>query len=198
MVKKNFIKHWPLILAGVILTSFITCAGISIKCKPTEKEKVMVFAASGTIDVGTFVKECNSVKEEYIREIDVKHGYTNLDSTKTLFGMVYSYCDFYIFPESWTERIKPLALTFDEPTINSLIPNSTGLPLLNDGENNYGIKIYDKVTGEGKMKSIIKYSDEIDKENYYILFRKTSLHIKGFTDVFSDNALKMVNKILSL
>lgn len=195
---KAFFKHWPLYIVSICLASFITCAGISIKCKPSDREKIMVFAASGTIDVAKTVSYSKYACDDSIREIEVKHGYTNLDTTIRLFGMVYSLCDFYIFPESWIEKIEPLAATFDEETINALIPNSENLNLYL-GESGYcGIEIYNKDTKEGCLKSLISYEYEKDNENYYILFRKTSYHIGSLNNSESSNALNVVNSLLML
>jgi len=192
-----FLKPWPIYIFAIALTSFVVSMGISLKCKPTEREKIMVFAASGTIKVGDFVSESKSVTDDSIREIEVRHGYCNEDQTSIVFGQVYAYCDFYIFPESWVERIKPIALTFSESNIHEQIPNSASLPLLKDGEDNIGLKIYDKDSKVGVMKSLITYVEE-KEEDYYIIFRNSSLHLSELNNSSSDNALKMVNKLLTL
>lgn len=172
--------------------------GIASRCSPREEEKIMVFAASGSIKVGDFVSDCKLSADSSIRKVEVRHGYANLDSTSRLFGMVYSLCDFYIFPESWVDRVQPGAAIFSKTTINELIPNSTPLNLLSyETDTYYGIQIYDKDSKNGVMTSYISYSEENPEENYYIIFRKDSYHIGGLNHNPSNNAIRIVNYLLS-
>jgi len=194
---KKVFKYWPIYLCSIAVVSFITCAGISIKCKPTEQEKVMLFAASGTINVSQLVKDAKSVTDDYIRDIEIQSGYANEDNTTRLLGMVYSFCDFYILPESWVKRIESITIKFSKTTINTEIPNSTNLTLLGENDTFYGIEIYNKTTKEGVMKSLISYQQERNEENYYILFRNSSLHIGNLNNKSSNNALKIVNQLIS-
>ena len=102
-------------------------------------------------------------------------------------------------PSSWVERISPIAASFSDEQIKTLIPNVDGYEFYKEEDKNLGIKIYDKNTNSGVDKDIITYTSEKEEnEDYYLLFRNDSIHIGSLNNSQSDNALRIVNNLLKL
>ena len=195
IIKNNW--HWFLI--GIVGTTALVCGGISIRCNPTKKEKILYYVCASSVNTSTLVKESKSVTDESIREVKINHESLKTSKTSRLFGTVYDSTDIYIYPESQLERTIPLSKHFYEDEITSLIPNVTGKELYPDKDKYCAIKIYDATSGEGILKDIINYQiSEEDSQNYYLSFYKSSIHIGKLNRSQSNNALKIVNHLLEL
>jgi len=196
---KRIKANWYWFLIGIMVTSVLVYIGISIRCKPTIRERIFYYIAASNVDTSTLVKESKSVCDEDIREIRINHENLKASSSSGLFGMVYSLTDIYIYPESQLERTIPLSTHFEKEEINNLLPNSEGKELYQDDDKYCAIKIYDKNTEEGFLKEIIDYQiSENEKEDYYLSFYRSSLHIGELNHQVSNNALKIVNHLLEL
>ena len=195
VIKNNW--HWFLI--GMVVTTALVSGGISIRCNPTKKEKILYYICASNVNTSTLVKESKKVTNDDIREVRINHESLKASKTSRLFGTVYDSTDIYIYPESQLERTIPLSKHFDEDTIKSLIPNIADKELYLDNERYCAIKIYDATSGEGLLKNIIDYhiSDD-DAQNYYLSFYKSSIHIGKLNHSKSGNALKIVNHLLEL
>lgn len=197
VIKNNW--HWFII--GAAVTSITTSVGISIRCSPSAKEKILYYICASKIEISKLVNETKGVCDPSIREIRVNHENFKESTESRLFGLVYDSTDIYIYPESQLGRTIPLSIHFDEGTIKSLIPNVAGKELyLDTDENKYcAIKVYDATSKEGVLKDLIDYhiSDD-NKQNYYLSFFKSSLHINGLRETYSSNALSIVNHLLEL
>lgn len=192
----TLLTKWPIYLVGVIASSIVTCAGISIKCSPKLKESIYVFAPTYSFDVKSFVKTSLELTDG-IRQITVKHADPDSEEAIRTFGSYYSICDFYIMPESWLTRITPIALSFTDELIHSLLPNSSSYELYKENDTNLGIKIFDKNTNIGASTDIISYSSlNKEQEDYYLIFRQDSIHLGELNNSKSDNALRVVNNLL--
>ncbi|MCQ3034898.1 MAG: hypothetical protein MJ248_01540 [Bacilli bacterium] len=194
----TLINKWPLYLIGVASVSIIVCTGVSIKCSPKENESIYVFAPTYSFNVSRFVDESLKVTDG-IRQITVKHADPNTEEAIRTFGSYYSICDLYIMPSSWVERISPIAASFSDEQIKTLLPNVDGYDFYKEEDKNLGIKIYEKNTNTGVGKDIITYTSEKEEnEDYYLLFRNDSIHIGSLNNSQSDNALRIVNNLLKL
>lgn len=199
--KKSIIigKKWPFFLLGVLVVSMVTSIGVATHCQPRNDERIYVFAPVYDCDTSAFVNECKKGADETIREVSIKHGIPGKDDTYRIFGAYYDSVDFYILPFSWVTKINSISAHYTKEKINELIPNSSDKALLHDDKNFYGIKVYDAATDSGSMKSIFTYTAEgVEQEDYYLIFREASIHIKGLSKSGSDNALKIANHLLTI
>ena len=195
VIKSNW--HWFLI--GTLLTTGLVCGGIAIKCNPTAKEKILYYVCATSVNYSKIVSESKKVSSSEIREVRINQESLAVSQNSRLFGTVYDSTDIYIYPEVQLERTIPLSAHFSEEKLYSLIPNAEGKELYLDGNKYCAIKVYDATTEEGVLKDYINYHiSEENKQNYYLSFYKSSLHINGLNHSYSDNALKIVNRLLEL
>ena len=188
-------RNWYYLLLGAIVSTSIVCGGITIRCNPTASEKVLFYVSSLSVDTSKLVSESQNVSTEEIRQIRVNHETVIASENSRMFGLVYDSTDIYIYPESQLERTIPLSAKLSEDNVNTLLPNAINKELKNE----CAIKIYDASSEEGCLKSIIDYYiSDARKENYYLSFYKSSLHIGELNNSQSNNALMIANHLLQL
>lgn len=190
------IKHnWYWFLIGAVVASTIVCGGIAIKASPTKKEKILFYISALEVNTSALVKESKEAANDDIRLVRINHESVTSSENSRLFGLVYDSTDIYIYPESQLERTTPLSAKISEDNVKTLLPNAEGKEIKEE----CAIKVYDATTDEGCLKSIIDYRiNENQKENYYLSFFKSSLHIGALNNHSSDNALRIANYLLKL
>lgn len=192
-MKKLFRDNLHYFLIGIVLASLLVCFGISIKCKPKQSERIYYYICASSVDTSSLVKESKDASDEIIREVKVNHESLKQSENSRLFGMVYSLCDIYIYPESQLERTIPLSMHFAKDELISLIPNSTNKEMIYDEEKCCAIKVYDAVNNTSYLTDFINFSLE-NSQNYYVSFYKSSLHIGQS----SSSAAKIVNHLFDI
>jgi hypothetical protein len=197
-VNRSFKNNWHWFLIGAAITSLIVSIGVSIRCKPTSKERILYYICSSKVDTSALVKESKASSDDSIREIRINHESFNESSNSRLFGMVYSISDIFIYPESQLERTAPLSIHFAKEVFSSYVPNSTNKDFYFDKESYCAIKIYNSNTDEGLLNNLVDFKSINPSEDYYLSLSKTSLHIGELNSCSSDNVLKVVNHLLEL
>lgn len=198
-MNKAIKDNWHYFLIGIAVTSTLVSIGISIRCKPSSGERIRYYICASNVDVSTLVKESKAACDETIREVKVNHENLEISKNSGLFGLVYDSSDIYIYPESQLERTIPLSAHFSKESIVLLVPNAEGKELYLDGEQYCAIKVYDKNSEQGLLKDMIDYHiNNDDKQDYYLSFYKSSLHIGELNSQQSNYSLKIVNHLLEL
>ena len=188
-------RNWYYFLIGAIVSTSIVCGGIAIRCNPTSSEKVLFYISALNVDTSKLVNESQSVTSEDIRQIRINHENVIASENSRMFGLVYDSTDIYIYPESQLERTMPLSVKLSKDNVITLLPNAIDKEIKNE----CAIKIYDANSKQGCLKGIIDYHiSEARKENYYLSFYKSSLHIGKLNNCVSNNALSIANHLLKL
>ena len=194
-MNKTLRHNWYWFLIGTIAVSSIVCGGIAIKTSPTAKEKILFYISALEVDTSALVKESKEAANNDIRLVRINHESVASSENSRLFGLVYDSTDIYIYPESQLERTIPLSAKISEDNVKTFLPNAEEKEIKEE----CAIKVYDATTEEGCLKSIIDYRiNENQKENYYLSFFKSSLHIGALNNHSSDNALRIANYLLKL
>lgn len=195
MMNKALKHNWYWLLIGAVVATSLVCVGIGIRTNPTKKEKILFYISALEVNTSTLVKESKKAANDDIRLVRINHESVTSSENSRLFGLVYDSTDIYIYPESQLERTKPLSIKISEDNVKTLLPNAEGKEIKDE----CAIKIYDATTEEGCLKSIIDYRiSDSQKENYYLSFFKSSLHIGELNNRSSDNALRIANYLLEL
>ena len=194
-MKKALEHNWYLFLISAVVASSIVCSGIAIKTSPTKKEKILFYISALDVNSSILVKESKNAANDDLRLVRINHESVSSSENSRLFGLVYDSTDIYIYPESQLERTTPLSIKISEDDVETLLPNAASKEI----KEQCAIKIYDATTEEGCLKDIIDYHiSEKQKENYYLSFFKSSLHIGALNNCSSDSALKIANHLFSL
>ena len=109
---------------------------------------------------------------------------------------IYSYCPKAILVKRVAQGILQRYL----PHIRGGFEN-LGYYTTDDGKA-YGIKIYDKQTDEKAISSINYVAEGKEKENFYLLFNKKSVHLSDLSDEGKksdmDGAIEIAKRLLAL
>ncbi len=178
-IKLFFSRYWAILLLGVAGVCALVTTVFDIKNGLDSSQIYTLFITDCSVnnELDDYIKDnLNTIKEVNI------YSYASNDiyyqSTYPLLGLNDS--DVIIMPKSeinYESLSKNFGL-FSENTIDGLIY---------DGKC-YGIKIYDSITKEGKLKDYITYSLD---EDYYLLVCLSSSH-SGISDTINESFLEMI------
>lgn len=165
------------------------------------EEKVSVFIGSYTTGFEK-TNELNQDRPEYLKVVEVNACSITDGTFKTLLNLFgYEVCDILILPESCLSK-EGCAGYFAEisATYQGVFEN-LGYYTTDDGKA-YGIKIYDKQTDEKAISSINYVAEGKEKENFYLLFNKKSVHLSDLSDEGKksdmDGAIEIAKRLLAL
>lgn len=176
-------KFWPIYLLIAAFSIVMVNFTFSLINRPKENEVFNIFIAS-------YGSENNSIREELqkqkdypsnIRRFYVDNGIlgTSQYNTKKN-GLTYSMADLMVFPLSQLDTLEnysDFCHGFETKFVNEYFNINEDEQFLMDEGKIYGFKIYDSSSKKGIFSEYIKYESEDTNEDYYLIYKKTSIHL---------------------
>lgn len=197
MFKKNLwnpiLKKWYVFLLWVLI-SFGFCNALFTMVTATNRdEKISFFIASYNVK-RSLLETLNDNKPELIKKVEVywlNPEHEEFNMYFSAYGLINA--DIIILPESKITKL-------DLPSCFAAFPNgifSDSVLYTETDGNNFGVRVYNKETGEGCAMEFIAYTHEEEGEDYYLFFNKNSEH-NQFLDNKESVALQMAKKFMEL
>ena len=117
----------------------------------------------------------------------------------SVFG--YEVGDILILPESYLSKEGCAGYYAEISEAYQAVFENLGYYTTDDGKA-YGIKIYDKVTDQSAISSINYVYEGKEKEDFYLLFNKKSVHLSDLSDADKksemNGAIEIAKRLLAL
>lgn len=165
------------------------------------EEKVSVFIGSYTTGFEK-TNELNENRPEYLKVVEV-NAYSVNDGMFNTFLSVFGYevGDILILPERYISKESCAGYYAEISATYQGVFENLGYYTTDDGKA-YGIKIYDKQTDEKAISSINYVAEGKEKEDFYLLFNKKSVHLSDLSDEGKksdmDGAIEIAKRLLAL
>ena len=182
MKNRKIMKFWPYYLLIAFVSTVVVNFTFSLINRPKEKEVFNIFVASYGCDSDSIKNALQKVSDypNKIRRLYVDNAIlgTRQYQTKTK-GLSFSMADLMIFPISQLdtlEKYSDFCHGFESDFVNNYFQVEDN-NLLKEDTKIYGFKIYDSSLKEGLFEDYIKYENEDINEDYYLIYKKTSIHL---------------------
>lgn len=176
-------KYWPSYLLIAIVSTIVVNFTFALINRPKEKEVFNIFIASYGCENNS-VKETLQRQENYpseIRRFYVDSGILGTKQYQTKKkGLSYSMADLMVFPISQLntlEKYSDFCHGFELDFVSNYFHIDDENNFIVEDAKIYGFKIYDATSKEGIFKEYIKYENDDINEDYYLIYKKTSLHL---------------------
>lgn len=202
--KKNITNFLIVDVVSCLILSILLGWGISLKCRPTENEKVdIIFCAYGyNSKNGTLTNLLKQNSPEYIREVNINYvnlELSTLDFNNQLIANMES-ADLFILPESLiSSKLPHLRTSFER----NIFTANIGYPPIDkwyvEENKTLGFCVYDKENDTGYMKDYFTYvASSKTPENYYAFFRKDSPQCGIITGGSYNAAFNVIREMFKL
>lgn len=211
-------KKWWIYLIWLLVVAVVATSVYTVAAEPEGADKLVIFSAT----YGEEEPQINYFKNrkpDYVKKVEV----TAMPKTDNYFDSVfsasyvyffggctinkYALADVVIIPESVANGLFSNGdpgdwLELDDTAVRSAFGDTgKAITYYEKGGKFFGIKIFDKEDEDDK--SPFRFTDsEGNKENFYALFRKGSLHLGSLSDSSEDKkhdgAITIVKELLSL
>lgn len=183
MKNRRAMRSWPIYLLIAALSIVMVNFTFSLINRPKENEVFNIFIASYGCD-GNSIREKLQKQEDYpsgIRRFYVENGIlgTSQYDTKKK-GLSYSIADLMVFPLSQLDTLdkySDFCHGFDAKFATDYFHFDENSDFLMSEEKVYGFKVYDASSKNGMFSEYIKYENNELSEDYYLIFKKTSIHL---------------------
>lgn len=211
-------KKWWLYLIWLLVVAVVSASVYTVASEPEGADKLVIFSATYG-DEESQINYFKKLKPDYVKKVEV----TAMAKTDNYFDSVfsasyvyffggctinkYALADVVIIPESVADGLFSNGdpgdwLELDDIAVRSAF-GETGKEITYYEKSGklFGIKIFDKEDEDDK--SPFKFTDgKGNKENFYALFRKNSLHLGSLSELSEnkkhDGAITIVKELLSL
>lgn len=202
-VKKIIMEHWYVFVLWLLATLLLASWLFPWLTHVSREEKLSVFVGSYTMDTGELRDKLENGKPESLLELDVYSAALDdglYDAFYTTYGL--SYADVMVVPRQAVEKIAS-SENGNLADFFAVIPQETfsdkDWSYYSVGDANYGIRIYDSEMGQSFCSLIDFTKDSKEKQDYYILFNKDSVHLGGISEGGkTDCAVKIAELLMKL
>ena len=187
-VLKKILKKWYVYVVGVILASVVSVYFVHFVSMPRNEATISIFLASNNETKKKVFDILDDVKPSYLREIDI----TNVEPNNTEFGYYFAQkglnkADIFVLPESklTDEMLSKQFATLDQEYLSTYFTYTSE-------QTNHGILLHEK----DKEDTLFNLKEELE-ENYYIFFRKNSIHCGNLNNSNFDTSIIFTKALLN-
>ncbi len=187
MTWKEALKHkWPFFLLIGVLVGASYVGIVQMKTNPKEEEKVNVFLSSYGVNKDKLLSSWKQNKGEHIQQINLSFYFSTSSDLGYLFTKQKESMDTFLLPSSFLKTLDQEMLSRD----------FISLPAIDNGYQInglfYGETAYSSEKKTGVLSDLITYTKEnAPEEDYYIFYRRGSLHTKTLQNGVDDEAYKL-------
>ena len=183
-------KSWWIFLIYFLVCFFVVDSINKSITRDKEDETLFIFVATNDIDNENFYKYINSIKDPYLKKVTYRYVKNEAFELEQIYNTtLLSWCDIVILPESKIITNKlDYFINIDLNKANNYF-NNQSYYVYND--KNYGIKLYDNASKNGKLTSYLEYGNE----DYYIFLRANSLHMGDLNSSNYYGGINFIKKI---
>lgn len=187
MKGKGILKSkWPYFLLVGALSGASYAGLVSFKTEPKEKERVNVFLSSYGLDKEALLSFWNQRRSSSILRINLSFYFSTSSDLGTLFTNQKGSADTFLLPSSFLKSLDQSMLSRD---FIPLAKNEGGYSI--DGVS-YGELAYSSEAKSGVFSDWIVYEKaESPKDDYYIFYRRGSLHSTSLQRGLDDEAYRL-------
>ncbi len=188
---KHIIKRtWWIFLIYFFVCFFLIDSINRSITRDKENETLFIFVATNDIDNENFYKYINSIKDPYLKKVTYRYVKNDAIDFEQIYNTtLLSWCDIVILPESKIVTNKLDYFISIDLNDASKYFNNQAYYVYNG--KNYGIKIYDNASKNGKLTSYLDYGNE----DYYIFLRANSLHMGDLNNANYYGGINFIKKI---
>lgn len=187
--------HWIIYVAYALAAIFAWSYAVVLFTQDKPEEVVTVWVLAYDIDSAALTEKLEDDMPDYLKHVRVDFQDRTQSFANTAYLGAGSSADIQILPESFIAEygIAKQYLMLDTGYLSGIL-GDVGYYYADD--NAYGIKIFDKDRGGD---GLIKYTEEnTEKENYYVLINKKSLHMGKLNDSRSSGGIEVIKGLLTL
>lgn len=196
----NILSKWYIYLASFAVTTTAFCVATSIKTNPKETERINFVLGSYDADVTDLEKTLNKQRIDGIKNIRCSFLKLGSKNFNYLYSSMRGDSDFFILPIVYLENsfvgATDYAANIKTEYVDEMIGSSQ--TYYSVGDYVKGIKIYDSKTESGILKEYITYIEGEEKSDYYLFFTFNSKNIGELNNSKTDNAFKVIRKMITL
>lgn len=187
-VLKRVLKKWYIYVVGVILASVVSVYFVHFVSMPRNEATISIFLTSNNETKKKVFDILDDVKPSYLKEIDI----TNVEANNTEFGYYFAQkglnkADIFVLPESklTDEMLSKQFATLDQEYLSTYFTYTSE-------QTNHGILLHEK----DKEDTLFNLKEELE-ENYYIFFRKNSIHCGMLNNSNFDTSIIFTKALLN-
>ena len=187
MTWKEALKHkWPFFLLVGVIAGASYVGAVQMKTNPKEEEKVNVFLSSYGVNKDKLVSLWKQNKREGIQQINLSFYFATSSDLGYLFTRQKESMDTFLLPSSFLKTLDQAMLSRDFVSLPTLTSGYQINGLF------YGEVAYSSEAKPGVLSDFITYTKEnAPEEDYYVFYRKGSLHTRSLQDGVDDEAYKL-------
>ena len=183
-ILSKILKNWYIYLLTGAVTVIASCYYIDFANKPRNEETLYIFSATYTKNTIEFKNNLLERSPSYLREITIFNVYPDISNfSYYLANQGLNRADIFILPTSvlFDELLEKQFLKLDQNVLKQYFSAT-----LDASE--HGVLLHKKGSGNN---GLLTFSTETSDEDYYVFYRKNSLHAVDY-----DTSFKLTKELL--
>lgn len=198
---RNLFSKWYLYLLSAVVSTVAICLSISFKTAPKDHERIDIFIGALEMKTSQFDRDIDEKKPDGIKKVETRFIAKTANNFSYLFFSLRSEMDFYILPLDFVEENKGDVVNYSSNIKIDYLEKELGrhFDYYYDDENRpKGFKIYDCKKEEGILGNYITYTNDEERNDYYLFFSFKTKNIGEMNGGGSTGAFEVIDVLFNL